>query len=224
MTSFARILTGAAGIAMIAGVAAPAAAQSNYGTYNQGYNQGGNVVGQVLNSILGGGRYGAYGQGQNRVAVDQCARTAEAQVSRDYRARGYGAYGNYQQGYPNQGYAPGYGRQGYDQANMARVVGITSVERRQNGVKVSGVIDSGMNRGAYGQGYANQGYAYQGYAYQGYPNQSYPNPGYPNQAYGNPYAQQAQFGDLRFSCRVDYRGYVSNVEIRRNNVAQRRGY
>jgi hypothetical protein len=97
---------------------------------------------------------------------------------------------------------------------MARVVGITSVERRQNGLKISGVIDTGMNRGAYGQGYANQGY----------PNQGYPNQGYPNQAYGNPYAQQAQFADLRFSCRVDYRGYVSNVEIRRNNVALRRGY
>ena len=199
MTILGKILTGTAGIAMIGGVAAPAAAQSPYGAYGQGYNQNGGVVGAVINSILGGGRYGAYGQGPDRMAVDQCARTAEAQVNSRNRGNAYGGYG---------GYPQGYGQQGYNQANMARVVGITAVERRQNGVKVSGVIDSGMNRGPYGQGYANQGY---------------PNQGYPDQAYGNPYAQQAQFADLRFSCRVDYRGYVSNVEIRRNNV-QRRGY
>ena len=212
MKSFARILSGAAAIAMIAGVAAPAAAQSTYGGYNQGYNQGGGALGQVINSILGGGRYGAYGQGNDRVAVDQCARTAEAQVNRRGRGNAYGTY--------NQGYAPAYGQQGYNQANIARVVGITGVERRRDGLRISGVIDSGMNpyRGANGQGYANQGYPNQGYGNQGYPNQ-----GYPNQGYGNNYAQQAQFADLRFSCRVDFRGYVSNVDIRRNNV-QRRGY
>ena len=204
MTIFGKILTGAADIAMIGGAAAPAAAQTPYGGYGQGYNQNGGVVGAVINSILGGGRYGTYGQGPDRMAVDQCARTAEAQVNSRSRANPYGAYGAYPQG---------YGQQGYNQANLARVVGITSVERRQNGVKVSGVIDTGMNRGPYGQGYANQGY----------PNPGYPNQGYPNQGYGNPYAQQAQYADLRFSCRVDYRGYVSNVEIRRNNV-QRRGY
>ena len=223
MTNLGRILSGAAGITMIAGAAAPAIAQSsNYGTYNQGYNQGGGVVGAVINSVLGGGRYGAYGQGQDRVSVDRCARTAEAQVARDYRARG----GYLPQGYANQGYGnQGYGQQGYNQASMARVIGITAVERRRNGVKVSGVIDSGMNRyrGAYGQGYGTQGYPNQAYGNPAYPNQGYPNPGYPNQGYGNPYAQQAQFADLRFSCRVDYRGYVSNVEINRN-VAQRRGY
>ncbi|HEY0165027.1 MAG TPA: hypothetical protein VGB39_06605 [Sphingomicrobium sp.] len=207
MKSFARILSGAAAIAMIAGVAAPAAAQSTYGGYNQGYNQGGGALGQVIHSILGGGRYGAYGQGNDRVAVDQCARTAEAQVNRRGRGNAYGTY--------NQGYAPAYGQQGYNQANIARVVGITGVERRRDGLRISGVIDSGMNpyRGGNGQGYANQGY----------PNQGYGNQGYPNQGYGNNYAQQAQFADLRFSCRVDFRGYVSNVDIRRNSV-QRRGY
>jgi hypothetical protein len=207
MTILAKILTGAAGIAMIGGVAAPAAAQAPYGGYGQGYNQNGGVVGAVINSILGGGRYGTYGQGPDRIAVDQCARTAEAQVNSRSRGNVYGGYGGY------GGYPQGYGQQGYNQANMARVVGITSVERRQNGLKISGVIDTGMNRGPYAQGYANQGY----------PNPGYPNQGYPNQGYGNPYAQQAPYADLRFSCRVDYRGYVSNVEIRRNNV-QRRGY
>lgn len=224
MTIFARILSGAAGMAMIAGAAAPAAAQSNYGGYNQGYDQSGGVIGAVINSVLGGGRYGTYGQGQDRVAVDLCARTVEAQVTRDYRRRGYGQYAPgyanqgygqaYGQGYGQPSYGNPYGQQGYNQANLARVVGITAVERRRNGVKVSGVIDSGMNpyRSAYGQGYGNQGY----------PNQGYGNQGYPQQGYGNPYAQPA-VADLRFSCRVDYRGLVSNVEIRRN-VAQRRGY
>ena len=59
MTNFARILTGAAGLAMAFGAAAPAAAQ--YAPYNQGYNQGG--IAGVINQVLGGGRYGAYGQG-----------------------------------------------------------------------------------------------------------------------------------------------------------------
>jgi len=201
MTSFAKILTSAAGLAMVAGAAAPAAAQGvPYGGYNQGYNTGGGAIGAVINSVLGGGRYGAYGQGNDRVGVDQCARAAEARASRDYRTNRNGNYPqNYNnQRYPNQGY-------GYNGAASARVVGITNVERRSNGLKVSGVIDSGMGyRGAYG----NQGY----------------DPRYPNQGYGNPsYAHAAQVADLRFSCRVDFRGYVSNVDIKRN-VAQRRGY
>jgi hypothetical protein len=209
MTIFAKILTGAAGVAMVAGAAAPAAAQY---APNYGYNNGGNsTIGAVINSVLGGGRYGAYGQGNDRVAVDQCARAAEARVSHDQRNSGYGNYpqGNYQQGYNdprynNQGY-----NYGYNNNNMrtARVVGITGVERRQSGLKVTGVIDSGR--------------AYQG----GYGNQGYPNQGYGNQGYGNAYAygQNAQVADLRFNCRVDFRGYVTSLDIKRN-VAARRGY
>ncbi len=212
MTSFARILTGAAGLAMVVG-AAPAAAQ--YPAYN---NNGG--IGGVISSILGGGRYGAYGQGNDRVGVDQCARAAEARVSRDYRATGYG---NYPQGNYRQGYDPRYNQQGYgyNGGATARVIGITQVERKSNGLKVSGVIDSGMGfRGAYGnQGYGNQGYnPYGNQGYNPYGNQPYPNQ-YGNQAYAN----NGQVADLRFSCRVDYRGYVTNVDIKRN-VAARRGF
>lgn len=213
MTNFAKILMGSAGLAMAFGAAAPAAAQY---APNYGYNNNNTIAG-VISSVLGGGRYGAYGQGNDRVAVDQCARAAEARVSRDYRTTAYGnqrydpRYGN--QGYNQQGY--GYNQQnyGYNNAGTARVVGITAVERKSNGLKVSGVIDSGMGyRGAYG----NQGYDPR-YGNQGYPNQ------YGNQ-YGNQaYAYNAQVADLRFSCRVDYRGYVSNVDIKRNVVA-RRGY
>jgi hypothetical protein len=191
MTILARILTGSAGLAMIAGVAAPASAQY----YPQpGYGNQGSTVGQVINQVLGGGAYGQYGQGNDRVAVDQCARAAQAQVSR----------AGYNQGYNGQGYnGQGYGNNGYNNNgyNAARVVGITNVERRQNGLKVSGLISTG-------RGYGNQGYG---------------DPRYGNQGYnGQGYNQQA--ADLRFSCRVDYRGQVRDIDIKRNNQAYRRGY
>lgn len=236
MTIFAKILTGAAGIAMVAGAAAPAAAQAYpYGGYNQGYSGNGGV-GAIIGQILGGGRYGAYGQGNDRVAVDQCARAAEARISRDPRASGYYQQG-YNQGYGQQGYAQqGYGQQGYgyNQAARARVVAITSVERRSSGLRVTGVIDSGRSqyRGAHGNqayGYGNPAYPNQAYGYgnQGYPGQGYGygNQGDPNQGYGNAYGygHNAQVADLRFSCRVDFRGQVVALDIKRN-VAARRGY
>ena len=109
-----------------------------------------------------------------------------AQANAQYRPRnGYGQpYGN-AYGYNNQGY--GYG-QGYNPAMNMRVTAITNVERRQNGLRVSGLIDS---RG----GYPPQGQAY----------------GYQNQGY-------AATGDLSFRCNVDYRGAVTNVRIRRANT------
>jgi hypothetical protein len=179
---FINALIGSAGLAAIAVVATPAAAQS-YG----GYNQGG-IVGAVIDSVLGGGRYGAYGQGDNRIGVDQCARAAEAQLSGGYRSSRYGAYGR------------GYGDRGYDNYAMtsARVTGITRVERSSNGLRVSGLIDSGVG---YGNQYGNQGY-----------DPRY-NQGYGNQAYG--YGNQV--ADLRFNCRVDYRGRVTSLDIRRND-------
>lgn len=201
MTVLLKILAGAAGLAMVTAVAGPAAAQPYPGQgYPPGYgNQG--TVGEVIDQVLGGGRYGAYGRGNERIAVDQCARAAEARVNRG----GYGGYGGgYNQGYGNQGYGnQGYGNQGYNRGGYAQVVGITRVERKSNGVKVWGLIDSGMgyNRGPYGnQGYGNPGYGGQGYGYQG------------------------QVADLRFDCRVDYRGYVTNVDINRNVQQYRRDY
>ena len=188
--TLSKILTGAAGLAIVAS-AAPASAQY---APNNGYNNGG-VIGAVINSVLGGGRYGAYGQGADRNAVDQCARAAEARVSRDYRPNGYG-YNQNGYGYNQQN---GYNQNGYgNQMARAQVVGITGVERRSNGLKVSGLINSGR----YGNAYSNQGYG--------------------NQGYGNPnYANNAQRADMSFSCRVDARGYVSNVKIDR--MANRHG-
>src|SRR5688500_5062602 len=209
MTIFAKILTGTAGLAMAAVTAVPAAAQTApHGGYNQGSHSGGGAGGAIIGLIRGGGRYGAYGQGNDRMAVDQCARAAEARVSQRNRAPGYGNYPqNYNdpryanQGYPNPAYA-------YNQMHQARVLGITGVERRSNGLKVSGVMASGRSQ-------------YGAYGHQGYPNQGYPNQGYPNQ-YGNAYGQNAQVADLRFSCRVDFRGYVSDIDIKRN--VARRGF
>ena len=66
-----------------------------------------------------------------------------------------------------------------------RVTAITNVERRQNGLRVSGLLDSRRRYRPNGQAY-----------------------GYQNQGY-------AATGDLSFRCNVDYRGAVTNVRVRR---------
>ena len=193
MTKLGKILIGAAGVAIVAGLAVPAAAQPYPPQpYPPGYGNSGSV-GQVIDQVLGGGRYGAYGQGPDRFAVDQCARAAEARVN---GRGGYGAYG-YNQGYGQETY--GNYPNSYRPGN-ARVIGITKVERRSNGLKVFGVIASGY-RG--GPGYGAPGYGAPGYGAPGY---------------GTPYRPIA---DLRFDCRVDYRGYVRDLDIHRNNQAYR---
>ena len=201
MTMFKSVLTAAA---VIGGLAAPAAAQYQYQApvpqpapgqpgygyyppqqgYQQGYGQQGYGYGQPgysqqgdLGSIIGqllGNRYNV----NDRTAVQQCASAAMAQASSQYRPQPYGnAYGyNNNRGY-QQGYAP----------NM-RVTAITNVERRNNGLRVSGLLDS---RG----GYPPHGQAY----------------GYQNNGY-------AATGDLSFRCNVDYRGAVTNLKVRRSNA------
>ena len=205
MTNLSRILIGTAGIAAALTITSPASAQQPYPYGNQ--NTG--IVGAIINSVTGGayGQYpqGAYGYGQyphgnygygqtsQRAAVGMCAAAAEQRISASYRGQpGYG----YNNGYPNNGYQQGYAN-GYN-GQGARVLGITSVERRNNGsLKVSGVASSGR-----GYVYNNQGY----------------NNGYNGQ---NAYANQA--ADLRFNCKVNIRGQVTDVNINRNRVAYR-GY
>jgi hypothetical protein len=190
----------AAGAATVA-AAAPAAAQNPYPSpyaqpaYPQGYaypqqgyaypNQAQPGVGQIISQLLGN-RY----QTNDRNAVERCATAAMTQASAQYGRNGYGqGYG-----YPNQG--NGYGNQGYYPAQM-RVTAITDVKRRNNGVRVSGLLDSQYGaRPPYGNAYGYQG---QGQAYAGQ-------------------------GDLTFKCNVDYRGAVSNVRIGRNSAAYRRSY
>lgn len=135
-------------------------------------SQGG--IGQIINQLLGNN----YNR-DDRYAVERCASAAMIEAGRRYRPNPYN------QGYGNQGYYP----------QQMRVTAITEVRRRNNGVRVSGLLDSrGGAYPPYGNAYGYQG---QGYAAQ---------------------------GDLSFRCNVDYRGAVSNVRISRNRGAYRQGY
>jgi hypothetical protein len=208
-------------LAAIAGIAAPAAAQTYYppqgypqqqqqqgygvpgyqqqGYGQQGYGQQGGIAG-IIGQLLGN-RY----QQNDRTAITQCASAASAQASNQYRPRGQ-AYGQPYGAYP-QGNA--YGQQ---YPTMARVTAITNVERLRRGLRVTGMMDSGM-------GYAGQGYGQQGYGQQGYPQQGYgQQQGYDQ--YGRP-MNVAAAGDLTFRCNVDYNGQVTNVRINRNRSVYR---
>jgi hypothetical protein len=151
----------------------PAPGQPGYGYYpQQGYGQqpygyGNDPMGQIINQLLGN-RYNV----TDRTAVSRCASAAVRQASAQYRQ----PYGN----------AYGY-NQGYNPAMTMRVTAITNVERRRNGLRVSGLIDSRGGYPPYGQAY-----------------------GYQNQGY-------AATGDLSFRCNVDYRGAVTNLRVRRAN-------
>lgn len=222
MNMLRTLMVGSTGLAMLAATA-PAAAQYGNPYGNQGYGSGGNVVGQIINNVLGGGRYGTYGRGNDRIAVDQCARAAEVRAN-GYGQAGYGqppygqAYG-YPGNDPRYGQSP-YGQQAYGQQGAARVVAVTNVERRSNMTRVTGLIDTGN---AYGQrGYGNA-----------YPGQVVNDPRYPQQPYGQGgdpryggwnnqgYANAAQVAELRFNCRVDARGQISRLTIERNNQYRR---
>jgi hypothetical protein len=226
-----------AAAAAIGGFAVPAAAQSGYPypqaypqtypqaypqQYPQGYPQqypqtgypypgqqgySNNPVNQIINQLLGN-RYNV----TDRTAVAQCAAAAQAQAAAQFGGQRYGQYqgGQYQGGY-SQG-APYGNAYGYNAMQSARVTGITNVERRSNGLRVSGLLSSGMMGQGYGQGYG--GYGNQGYG--GYGNQGYG--GYGNQGYGQGYGQvsPSTASDLTFRCNVDYRGAVTNLRVRRN--------
>jgi hypothetical protein len=222
MTNFTQLLVGAAAIS---GIALPAAAQTGYqypqqpypqqsypgypqqgypqqGYPQQGYGQQGGIAG-IINQLLGN-RY----QNNDRAAVTQCAAAAQQQAAAQYQPR-------YPQGYGRQPYG-GYPQQYNNGYGMARVTAITNVERRRNGLRVTGTMDSGM-------GYANQGYPQQGYP-QGYGQQGYGQQGYGQQGYGQQgYAGQGYVGgDLTFRCNVDYRGAVTNLRVSRNRSVYRR--
>ena len=158
MSALLKILAGAAGLAAAVGFASPAAAQYYPG---YGYNQGGGVVGAIINGVIGGNQYG-YGNygGNDRFAVSQCSRAVEARLGGGYRGYGYNNY-----------------------AGGGRVVGITSVERRNSGLRVRGVATTG---------------GYRGYGY--------------NDA------------NIRFSCKVDYRGRIVDLDFNRQNYGYNNYY
>ncbi|WP_196233092.1 hypothetical protein [Sphingomonas segetis] len=117
--------------------------QQGYSGYGQGYAQ--NPVEQIIGQLLGT-RYNV----TDRTAVSRCASAAMVQAQNQYRygQQGYG----YPQGYGQQ---PGYGQQqGYGTPGM-RVTSITDVKRRNNGLRVSGLMSSG-----YGGQYAYQDRSY----------------------------------------------------------------
>jgi hypothetical protein len=184
MKAVSKILAGGVGFAALAS-AAPAAAQ-----YYPGYGYGQqNVLGQVLNQVLGGG-YGGYGINP-QVAVQRCAAAVEQRINQRYRT----AYNPYGGGYSGYGGYGGYN--GYAQGG-ARVLGVTSVERRSsNGLRVRGVATAN----AMATGYAPYG----GYGQGGYG------------GYGG-YAPQ-QTAEFSFKCNVDYRGYITDIDLDRNNYA-----
>jgi hypothetical protein len=114
----------------------PGYGQQGYG-YSQGYAQ--NPIGQVIDQLLGN-RY----TGSDRQAVSQCASAAMAQAAAQY--------GNTYNRQGDRGY-------GYNRTGGMRVTSITDVQRRSNGLRVSGIMSSG-NGGSYGgqYGYKNRGY------------------------------------------------------------------
>jgi hypothetical protein len=92
-------------------------------------------------------------------------------------------------GYRASAYGYG-GYNGYPQQGGARVVGITSVEPRSSGrLRVRGIVSANAYAGNYNNGYGG---------------------------YGG-YAQPR--GDLTFKCNIDYRGYISDIDLERNNYA-----
>lgn len=138
-------------------------AQPGYAYGQQGYGQ--NPVASIIDQLLGN-RYNV----SDRTAVSQCASAAMTQARVQYGNRYDNRYG--------QRYGVNTG------AEMLRVTSITGVDRRANGLRVTGTLSS-----------ANQ-YGYQS-AYQN---------AYQNRGYAGINAS--------FSCRVDARGQVSNVRIR----------
>jgi hypothetical protein len=115
-----------------------------YGYQQQGYAQGG--IGGIIDQLLGN-RYTV----TDRTAVSRCASAAMVQAQAQYRGYGQQGYG-YNQGY---GYIQGY-------APAMRVTAITNVQRRNNGLRVSGLMSSGYGgqyggQYAYQQGYQNNG-------------------------------------------------------------------
>ncbi len=176
-----------AGVGLAALVGAAAPAAAQY---YPGYGGGGNVIGQILGQVLGGNR--GYGNRNNvsQAAVQQCAAAVENRINRSYG--GYGNRYGSQYGYGNQyghGNQYGYGNQYGNAGGAARVVSITHADRHSGGItRIRGYASSGVNAGyGYGSGYG----------------------------YGNGYAQQP--ANIKFKCDVDYRGYVRDIDLNRNN-------
>ena len=169
-----KLLAGGAGLSALVGFAAVAQAQY----YPQPQPRGG-LVGAIIDQAIGNyGRYphGNYGYemyGSQRNGIDRCARSVEQRLN-GYNYNWYGG-------------ARGYNRY----RNNGRVEGITRVERKSYGLKVTGVASSG---------------------YGGY--QGWNQPGYGTYGYG-------AGADLRFTCKVYRNGQIRDIDIKRRNASWR---
>ena len=162
------ILAGAAGLVAAVVGSAPPEAQ-----YYPPPPQGG-IAKAIIGQVLGYGRYpyGNYGYnmyGNQRYGIDRCARSVEQRLNRT-RSNWYGG-SNYRR-----------------YRNFGRVEGITRVERKSYGLKVSGVASSGFG-------------GYQGWNRPGYGNYGY-----------------SAGADLRFECKVYRNGQIRDIDIKRRTA------
>jgi len=160
-----RLVIAGAGFATLSSVTVPAEAQY-YPPPQQ--NQGG-ILGAIVNQYRYGqypyGNYGYNQYGGQQFGIDRCARAVEQRL---------GGRTNYYQGNRYNRYR-----------NFGRVEGITRVQRKSYGLKVSGVASSG-----YG-------------GYQGYNQRNYGTYGYGAGA------------DLSFECKVYRNGQIRDIDIKR---------
>jgi len=151
---------------------------------------------QIVDQQLGA-RYGA----SDREAIARCVTAALAQGAILYGVNGYAGTDGYA-GYAGA-YRPGAaGVPGFPGiATTMRISAITDVQRRSDGMRVKGLIDSGVDyRGGYG-----------GQAYQG--------AGAGGQAYA---ARNPSNNDLAFRCNLDRTGLVSSLHVERHTTTYRR--
>ncbi len=151
---------------------------------------------QIVDAQLGP-RYAA----SERQAVARCATAALAEGAILYGVNGYagsagyaGYAGAYRPGAPGVPGFPGI-------AATMRVSAITAVQRRSDGMRVKGLIDSGVD---YQGGYA--GRAYQGVGTGGQPYDTL----HPSN------------NDLSFRCNLDRAGLVTSMHVERHTTTYRR--
>jgi hypothetical protein len=144
-----------------------------------------------------GTRYGS----SDKEAIARCVTAALAQGAILYGVNGYAGTEGYA-GYTGA-YRPGaVGVPGFPGiATTMKVSAITAVQRRWDGMRVKGLIDSGVD---YRGGYGSQ--AYQGAG-----------------AGGQPYAtRHPSNNDLVFRCNLDTAGLVSGLHVERHTTTYRR--
>jgi hypothetical protein len=153
-------------------------------------------VRQIVDAHLGA-RYAA----TEREAVARCVTAALAEGAILYGVNGYAGTEGYA-AYVGA-YRPGeVGMPGFPGiATTMRVSAITDVQRRSDGMRVKGLIDSGVHyQGSYG------GQAYQGAG-----------------AGGQPYAtRHPSNDDLAFRCNLDTAGLVTSMHVERHTTTYRR--